>query len=81
MPINPRDGQFVPSTPLVRPEPVLPGTAEERFERHRHRFLRLPLDLDEFNRMRSYAAFRAWHHRAILEYAEARRVRGKGGNP
>ena len=47
MPINPRDGQFVPSTPLVRPEPVLPGTAEERFERHRHRFLRLPLDLDE----------------------------------
>lgn len=73
MPINLQDGQFVPSTPFVPPEPICPGTDEERFERHRCRFLGLPFDLDLHNRMRAYAAYRRWHHRTQLEWQQVSR--------
>lgn len=40
-------------TGIESPLPVLVGSQEERFERHRRRFLGLPFDPDEFNRARS----------------------------
>ena len=49
------------------PTPILAGSDEERFARHRHRFLGLPFDLNAVNRTRAYVAFKAWHHRLLEE--------------
>lgn len=74
MPKNSYDGQPVPNRDLVPPRPIEPGSDEERFARHRCRFLKLPFDLAELNRLRAYSAFRVWHHHAMQEANAANRV-------
>ena len=68
-------------TAFEPPSPILAGSDEERFERHRHRFLGLPFDLDELNHLRAYAAFKVWHHRAMQERDNPDGQAGKGGRP
>ena len=69
------------ATEFEPPLPILAGSDEERFERHRHRFLGLSFDLDALNRTRAYVAFKAWHHRALQELPGSEGHPGKGARP
>ncbi len=76
MPIDPITRQWVPTRPFVKPEPILPGSEEERFARHRHQFAfnvldeesqieelinPAPFDLEDLNRIRGFVAWKIYN--------------------
>lgn len=73
-PINPGVNiNEIPRPQFVRPAEILPGTEEERFARHRHRFVGgtpEEFDLKSLNWARGWCAFKKYYH-DLMEYHEA----------
>ena len=56
------------------PDPILPGSEQERFARETARFLGVTFDLDELNRRLRMASFKRWHRRQEQARDEATRL-------
>ena len=70
--------QFAGYPLFVAPEPIVEGTEEARFLRHRCRFIGSEYDLKDINRWRTWAAYKKWDHE-LHEYV--RRARPRRSDP
>ena len=75
MPFDEYSRQFIPSTPFVKPKLIEAGSPEERFQRHRCRFLRVPFDLEQHNFIAGFVAWKINNHRLMKEHEAWERER------
>jgi hypothetical protein len=59
---NKKNGQ-VEVEPFVPPEPIVAGSEQARYARHRAKFAKQTFDLEQENRRASLVAFKVWHRR------------------
>jgi hypothetical protein len=75
MPIDKFSGQWIPTRPFDREEPL---SLEHR--KQIHRFVEgtgVPFDDAADRRQRAYARFKVWHHEQKVAYAEELKRQGK----